>query len=67
MEWKLPVVPNVDEFSVGLLVISPLDDVVSLSILLHDHDTHFRLSRQIDQLPALNVLYLRDISSTPFL
>ena len=67
MKWKLPVVPSVDELSVGLLGIFPLDDVVSLSISLHDNKTHFKISRQIGQLPALNALCLKQISSAPFL
>lgn len=61
------MVPTVDELSIGLLGIFPLDDVVLLSILLHDNNAHFKLSHQISQLPALNALCLKKISSTPFL
>jgi hypothetical protein len=52
------------------LGILPLDDVVSLSILSHyenDYTLFILSARKIGQFPALNALFLRDISSMPFL
>ena len=74
MEWDsladIQHAPNIDDLTVGSFGIFPPDDVVSLSISSHyeNDDTLFRLSaRKIGQLPALNALFLRDISSMTFL
>ena len=69
VSFDIPLPPNIDELKLGLLEIFPPDDVVSLSILsiYENDDTLFRLFPQIGQLPALNALSLKYISSTPFL
>jgi hypothetical protein len=74
MEWDsladIQRPPNIDDLSAGFLCIFPPDDVVLLSILSHyekDYTLFILSARKIGQFPALNALFLRDISSMPFL
>ena len=73
VEWNsgVDILPaDIDEFSVGVFALFPEDGVVSLSLsslssydILTLTDLWFRpFFRKISQLPALNALFLHDIS-----
>jgi hypothetical protein len=57
----------IDELSAGVFGIFPQDDVVSLSLSSYDGTRFRKFARTIGQLPALNALHFRYISSAPFL
>ena len=72
VEWNPEVAvfpPDINEFSVGVFRLFPEDDVVSLSLLSYDiADAWFiPFFRKISRLPALNAVFLDQLSSLLFL
>jgi len=72
VEWDSEVYDlpsDLAEFSVGVLALFPQDDVVSLLLTSYDiHNDWFTpFFSKVSQLPALNALFLHDISSAELL
>ena len=70
VEWdsyQVDTLSPIDELSVGMFGIFPLDDVVSLLLSSYDDTCYRHFARKIGQLLVLNTLYLSYIASAPFL